>query len=56
MLEAIDGIANALRGKSFGEYKKDWLLRAGTQRGIEIISEASRRLPAEAKALRNDIP
>jgi uncharacterized protein with HEPN domain len=56
MLDAIDGIEKALDGKSFDEYQKDWLLRLATQRGIEIISEASRRLPEEAKALRADIP
>jgi uncharacterized protein with HEPN domain len=56
MLEAIDGIQSALIGKSFEAYQKDWLLRLGTQRGIEIISEASRRLPDEAKAVRADIP
>jgi uncharacterized protein with HEPN domain len=56
MLDAIDGIEKALDGKSFEEYQSDWLLRLATQRGIEIISEASRRLPSEAKALRTDIP
>jgi uncharacterized protein with HEPN domain len=56
MLEPIDGIQSALIGKSFDAYQKDWLLRLGTQRGIEIISEASRRLPDEAKAVRADIP
>ena len=56
MLDAIAGIENALIGKTFDDYQRDWLLRLGTQRGIEIISEASRRLPSEAKALRMDIP
>jgi uncharacterized protein with HEPN domain len=56
MLDAIDGIETALSGKSFEEYQGDWLLRHATQRGIEINSEASRRLPEEAKALRTDIP
>jgi uncharacterized protein with HEPN domain len=39
----------ALDGKSFEEYQSGWLLRLATQRGIEIISEASRRLPADAR-------
>ena len=56
MLAAIDGIQNALDGIACEEYQNNWLLRLATQRGIEIISEASRRLPADAKALRMDIP
>lgn len=45
ILDAIAGIEEALRGKSFAEYEESWLLRHGVQRGIEIISEASRRIP-----------
>lgn len=56
MLAAIDGIESAIIGKSFAEYQDSWLLRLATQRGIEIISEASRGLPIEAKALRSDVP
>jgi hypothetical protein len=44
ILEAIDGIDNATRGKTLDDYGADWLLRHGTQRSIEIISEAARRI------------
>jgi uncharacterized protein with HEPN domain len=51
MLEAIDGIRRATADKSFEEFQRDWLLRKGTERGIEIISEASCHLPEDLKAM-----
>jgi uncharacterized protein with HEPN domain len=49
--EALDGINRATSGKSLEDFRSDWLLRRGVQRGIEIISEAVRHLPNEALAL-----
>ena len=46
---AIDGIQMAVAGKAFADFQKDWLLRHGAQRAIEIISEASRHLPDQLK-------
>lgn len=45
MLEALDGILTAVAGKTFDDYKSDWVLKHAVQRGIEIVSEASRALP-----------
>ena len=56
MLEAIEGIEAASRGKTIDDYHADWLLRHGIQRGIEIISEAARRVPPELLATRPEIP
>ena len=56
ILEAIDGIENATRGKTLDDYGTDWLLRHGIQRGIEIISEAARRIPPELQATQSAIP
>jgi uncharacterized protein with HEPN domain len=56
ILEAIDGIEQAVRGKSLADYSSDWLLRHGIQRGIEIISEASRRIPEAMQASQPQIP
>jgi uncharacterized protein with HEPN domain len=56
ILEAIDGIEQAPRGKMLNDYASDWLLRHGIQRGIEIISEASRRIPADMQADQPQIP
>jgi uncharacterized protein with HEPN domain len=50
ILNAIDGILTSAAGKSLAEFERDWLLRHGVQRGIEIISEASRHLPSSMKA------
>jgi uncharacterized protein with HEPN domain len=38
ILEAIEGVENATRGKTLDDYGADWLLRHGVQRGIEIVS------------------
>lgn len=56
MCEAIDGIETALAGKTFVDFQQDWLLRHGVQRGIEIISEASRHLPTALLARHPEIP
>lgn len=55
MRTAIEGIQTALRGKSYADFQRDWLLRHGVQRGVEIISEASRHLPASVKAQYKDV-
>jgi uncharacterized protein with HEPN domain len=54
--EAIEGIEDAVRGKTLDDFGADWLLRHGVQRGIEVISEAARRLPPELQASQPDIP
>ena len=41
----------AVAGKTFADFQKDWLLRHGAQRAIEIISEASRHVPDQLKAM-----
>ena len=56
MLAALDGIAQATAGQSFDAFCRNWLLKHGVERGIEIISEASRAVPDTAKALRPEIP
>ncbi len=56
ILDAADGIAAATRGKTLADYHADWLLRHGIQRGIEIISEAARRIPSELQATQPQVP
>jgi uncharacterized protein with HEPN domain len=56
ILEAIDGIDQAISGKTLDHYSSDWLLRHGIQRGIEIVSEASRRIPTDLQAAYPAIP
>jgi uncharacterized protein with HEPN domain len=57
--DIFDAIANAervLQDKTFHDFEGDWLLRRGLERAIEIISEASRRIPEDLRALRPEIP
>jgi len=37
----------SLDGRDFAGHRDAWIVRHGVQRGIEIISEASRHIPAE---------
>src|SRR5258708_7177961 len=56
MLTGIIGVEVAMAGKTFADFQGEWLLRQGVQRGIEIISEASRHVPAALLASRPEIP
>jgi uncharacterized protein with HEPN domain len=56
ILDAIDGIQTATAGKSLHDFSAEWLLRHGVQRGIEIISEAARRIPPELRATQPNVP
>ena len=56
ILEAIQGIETATQNKTIDDFNADWLLRHGVQRGIEIISEAARRIPPELQASQPQVP
>jgi uncharacterized protein with HEPN domain len=56
ILEAIEQIERALAGKSFDAFKSDRLLRAAIERLLEIVCEASRRVPDDAKEKEPDLP
>jgi uncharacterized protein with HEPN domain len=49
MLAAISMLGEAVEGKTLEAYKRYVVLRFATQRAVEIISEASRSLPEEAR-------
>jgi uncharacterized protein with HEPN domain len=55
MLESIQGIEEAIAGKTFRDYQRSWLLRSGVERGIDVISEASRHLDSDLKAQYDDL-
>jgi uncharacterized protein with HEPN domain len=55
MLESIEGIEEAITGKTFRDYQRSWLLRSAIERGIEVISEASRHLDGDLKAQHEDV-
>ena len=54
--EAVGQIQSVIAGKSFEAVFRDPVLRAAIERWIEIISEASRRLPEEMKLRHPNIP
>ncbi|HKZ97532.1 MAG TPA: HepT-like ribonuclease domain-containing protein [Hyphomicrobiaceae bacterium] len=50
MLEAIDGVAEMTSGVDLAGYRGDFKLRKAVERCVEIVSEASRHIPATLKA------
>jgi uncharacterized protein with HEPN domain len=56
ILETIERVQGKMAGRTFAQFAADWELRFIVQRGIEIISEATRRLPDDIKATRPEIP
>lgn len=56
ILDAIEGIRGSVDGLSFADYVQHWTTRRVTERGIEIISEASRHIPNDLKARFPGVP
>ena len=56
MLEAIANIEMDTKGYDFEKFRKDRRARQLVERNLEILSEASRRLPDEIKAREANIP
>ena len=56
ILDAIRDIEGFAAGRTLQDYLREPWLRLATQRGIEIISEASRHIPDELKAKHPEIP
>jgi uncharacterized protein with HEPN domain len=55
IIETIERVQTKMADKNFAEFEADWELRFIVQRAIEIISEATRRIPDELKAIRPEI-
>ena len=56
ILDALTGIQDIVSAISFEQFENNWMRRRAVERGLEIISEASRRLPEDLKARHPDIP
>jgi len=56
MIEAIERIHRVLEGISLEAFELDWEKRWLLERGLEIISEASRHLPDDLKLRQPGIP
>lgn len=55
ILSAIDAVQNMLANKTLEDFSNDLLLRLAVERALEIICEASHRLPHEVKAQQKSI-
>ncbi len=55
ILETIERLRSKVAGRTFAEFEADWELQFIVQRAIEIISEATRRIPDDLKATRPEI-
>jgi uncharacterized protein with HEPN domain len=55
ILSAIEAIQSALANKKLDDIKSDLMLRLAIERSFEIICEASRRIPDQAKARHPEI-
>ncbi len=56
VLHAAENLDEFVRGKSFGQYQAEPMLRAAVERQFEIIGEALRRLSKEDPACAARIP
>ena len=56
ILEAIGRVEAALAGKTYDDFASDPYLRAAIERFLEMISEATRYIPDDVKAIEPSIP
>lgn len=56
MRDAIDDVRRIVDAFDLAAYRDSWLARRAAEPGIEIISEASRHLPASRKELAPEVP
>lgn len=52
----VTAIEAALTGLSLDDFRSDWLRRSAVERGIEVISEASRHLDPELTSRHSAVP
>jgi uncharacterized protein with HEPN domain len=55
MLDEIDYILAQISAKDLESFRQDATLKRAFVRSLEIISEASKKLPEEVKAMKTDI-
>lgn len=56
MRDAIVGIEGVVADSAFEVFADNWGMQRAVERGLEIISEASRHIPVDLKALAPEIP
>lgn len=53
---AITGINDLVGGVGYDTFAQNWGMQRAVERGLEIISEATRHIPDDLKALASEIP
>lgn len=56
IIDAIDGATSAVQGQTLESFLSNWTIRHAVQRAIEIVSEASRRIPDALLVSHPEIP
>jgi uncharacterized protein with HEPN domain len=56
MRDAIVGIEDLVAAADFAAFARNWGVQRAIERGLEIISEATRYIPDDYKALAPEIP
>jgi uncharacterized protein with HEPN domain len=56
MRDAINGIEGVVVDATFEAFAHNWGMQRAVERGLEIISEASRHIPPDLTALAPEIP
>ena len=56
IVEAIERVRSVLEKAPLEAFEKDWRAQWLVERGVEIVSEASRHLPDEVRARHPNIP
>lgn len=56
IVEAIDGIRTTVANVSFDQFCENRTVRRAVERELEIISEASRHIPADLQEAAPDVP
>jgi len=56
IVEAIERVKFVTSGSTIAAFKADWQAQWVVERGVEIVSEASRHLPEDLKLRHPDVP
>jgi uncharacterized protein with HEPN domain len=54
--DEIEGVAVAIRGISFQQYRNSYVHRRAVERAVQIVSEAARALPRDLLAKYDGVP
>ena len=54
--EAIAGIRQVVAGTDLSGFRDSWIMQRAVERGLEIISEASRGVPEQSKLAHPNVP